>query len=202
MDAPLRLRFGHALHAVHAALELEPRIRAVAVDREADLLEAAELRLVEVDDLGLPAALFGVHRVHAVEVVRKQRRLLAARAAADLDDDAALVVRVARQKQNLELFRDARRVLARRIQLLRRHLAQLFVGLRVVEKLLRARSVRLGLFQRAVMLDDRRDLLVLLHQRRVLFPVRRDRGVVQFEVQLLIPVFKNRKIFKHSVFPF
>ena len=41
VDAPLRLRLGHALHAVRAALELEDRVGAVALDRERDVLEAA-----------------------------------------------------------------------------------------------------------------------------------------------------------------
>ena len=41
VDAPLRLGLGHALDAVRAALELEHRVRAVALDRERRLLQAA-----------------------------------------------------------------------------------------------------------------------------------------------------------------
>src|SRR5207237_8926716 len=43
VDAPLRLRLGHALDAVRAALPLEDGIRAVALERERGLLEAAGL---------------------------------------------------------------------------------------------------------------------------------------------------------------
>ena len=43
VDPALRLRLGHALHAVRPALVLEDRVRAVALDRERRLLEAAAL---------------------------------------------------------------------------------------------------------------------------------------------------------------
>ena len=163
-----------------AAFEFQPRIRAVAVDREADLLEAAKLRLVQADNLGFPAALFGVHRVHAVKVVGEERRLLAARAAANLDDDVPLIVRVAREQQNFELLRRLCCRVARFVQLLHRHLAQLLVGLGIVEQHLRTLDIGFRLFQLAVFLHDWRDFLVLLHQRLVLLTIRRHGRIVQF----------------------
>ncbi len=62
VDAPLRLGRRHALHAVHAALVLEVRPHAlrrvgrVALDRDLDVLVAAEVRLGALEQLGLPAA--------------------------------------------------------------------------------------------------------------------------------------------------
>ena len=42
---PLRLGLGHALHAMHAALEFQLREHPVAGDREDDFLVAADDRL-------------------------------------------------------------------------------------------------------------------------------------------------------------
>ena len=42
VDAALGLGLGHALHAVDAALELQPAVDAVALDQGDDLLDAAD----------------------------------------------------------------------------------------------------------------------------------------------------------------
>ena len=89
---------------MHAALELETRIRALALDHEADLLETAQLRFVSIDDFDAKAAGFGVHRIHSIQNAREQRRFLAAGARTDLHDHAAFVVRVFRQQQNFQFF--------------------------------------------------------------------------------------------------
>ena len=95
MDAPLRLGLRHALDAVRAALVLEDREGAVALDGEDDLLEAARLALVRRQDLGLEAAPLGVAGEHAVDVAGPERRLVAADALAHLDDHVLRVGRVA-----------------------------------------------------------------------------------------------------------
>ena len=104
MDAPARFRHRDALHAVAARLKLEPGPGPLALDDHADLLDAAELRLADVDDLELPALSLGVHAVHAVEVRREEHPLFPADAAADLHDDVLLIVRVLRQQQDLDLL--------------------------------------------------------------------------------------------------
>ena len=78
VDAPLRLGDRHALHAVHAGLELHLRVDLVAANAERDLLEAARVALGRVDLLDLPLLQLGVARVHAVEVAGEDRRLVAA----------------------------------------------------------------------------------------------------------------------------
>src|SRR5690606_9763860 len=55
VDAPLCLGLGHALDAVAARLELEPRINALAGDANDHFLVAAELRRTLRDELDLPA---------------------------------------------------------------------------------------------------------------------------------------------------
>ena len=103
MDAALRLGLRHALHAVAAGLELEARVRALADQARDHLLEAAELGHALRDDLHLPAAALGIARVHAEHVAGKQRGLVAAGAGAHLDEQVAIVVRVARQQRLLQL---------------------------------------------------------------------------------------------------
>ena len=80
----------------------------------------------------------GVARVHAEELGGEQARLVAAGAGADLEDDVAVVVRVARQQQELQLLLERVGLCASDAgQLLLRQLAHLVVG--VVEQRLRAR---------------------------------------------------------------
>jgi hypothetical protein len=51
VDAPARFGFRHTLHPVHAAFVFEAREDALAHDPRRDLLDAAELGLLPVDDL-------------------------------------------------------------------------------------------------------------------------------------------------------
>ena len=95
VDPALRLGLGHALHAVRAALPLEDRVRAVALDRERDLLVAAAVARARLELLDLEAAPLGVAREHPVEVAGPERRLVAADALAHLDDDVLAVGRIA-----------------------------------------------------------------------------------------------------------
>ena len=115
VDPPLRLGLGHPLDAVGAALELEDRVGALALDREGDLLEAADLGGRLREHLGREAALLGVAGEHLVEVAGEQRRLVAPGPGADLDDHVLGVVGVAldhRQPDLLfELLEPRRRLL-------------------------------------------------------------------------------------------
>ena len=103
VDPSLRLRLRHALHAVAARFELELRIGACPDDARDHLLVAAELGGRCRHDLDLPAVALGVARVHPEEVAREERRLVAAGAGADLEEDVALVVRVLRQQHLLQV---------------------------------------------------------------------------------------------------
>src|SRR5215831_10274761 len=90
VDAALRLGLRHA---VHAALEFEPREHVAAADLGAAFLEAAEPSLGEIEDLEPPAAPASIALVHAEEVGGEQRRLLAPGAGAHFEDRIALVSR-------------------------------------------------------------------------------------------------------------
>ena len=103
VDATRRLGRRHALHAMDAGLELHLAVHALALEREDDLLEPAGIGLGQGEHLLLPAARLREPAVHAIEIGREQRRLLAADTTADLDDDVLVVVRVARQEQLAQL---------------------------------------------------------------------------------------------------
>ncbi len=75
----------------------------VAGDAADDFLVAAKFRLVRRQYLDRPALALGEARVHAEKVAGEQRRLVTAGAGADFEDDALLVVGVARQQQLLQL---------------------------------------------------------------------------------------------------
>ena len=97
MDAPAAFGHRHALDAVDAAFELELGEHAGAGDIGDDFLEAADIVGVGADHLDPPALLGGIALVHAVEVGREQRRLVAAGAGADFEHGRALIGRIARQ---------------------------------------------------------------------------------------------------------
>ena len=99
VHAALRLGDRHALHAMHSALELEPRPHtvgrvALAPDRQGRVLVAAEVRDGLVEHRDSPAVPLGVSDVHARQVGGEQCRLLAALAGLDLEHDVVGVVRV------------------------------------------------------------------------------------------------------------
>ena len=104
MDASAGFRLRDTLHAVHAALVLEPGVGALAGDHKDDLLEPADAVLVDRDQLALPAVGLRVEIVHAVELCREQRGFVAARAGADLHHHVFLVVGVFGQQQDLQLL--------------------------------------------------------------------------------------------------
>ena len=104
VDTALRFRLGHALDAVDAAFVLEAAVCAAAAHFEDDLLEAAEVALVGVEDFDRPAVALGVAAVHAVEVAGEERCFVAAGGGTDLDDDVFFVERVFRDEGAAESF--------------------------------------------------------------------------------------------------
>ena len=90
---------GDALHAVGAGFVAQPAVDAGAGDLHDDFAVAAQLGFAGGQNLGLPAALFGVAQVHAQQVAGKEGAFVAAGAGADFDDGVAGVVGVARQQQ-------------------------------------------------------------------------------------------------------
>ena len=161
VHAAAGLRLRHALDAVDAGFKLESRIRPIAADDKVSFLNAAQLRIVVVEQLHAVPPLFRVHRIHAVEVGGKKRALLPAYAAADLDDDVFVVVRVARQEQHAQLVKKALFFRLGSVQFLLRHVLELGIGY----KLQRLHDVVLALLVRAVGLHHGGKLLLLARER-------------------------------------
>ena len=103
VDASLRFGFRHALHAVRAGLELEPRERALAFDARDDFLVAAVLAVARREDLDAPAAALGVARVHAEQIAGEDRGFVAAGAGAHFEEEVGVVAFVLRDQQHVEL---------------------------------------------------------------------------------------------------
>ena len=104
MDPPLGLGLRDPLDAVGAALVLEDRVGAVALDRERHLLEATDLGSALGEDLGAEAALLGVAGEHLVEIAGEQGRLVAPGPGTDLDEDVLVVVGVALDHRQADLL--------------------------------------------------------------------------------------------------
>src|SRR4051794_39566821 len=131
VDAALRLRLGHALDPVGAALVLEHRIRPVALDGE---------RVGAVgglERLDLEPAPVGVAAEHAVEVAGPDRRLVAAGTGPDLHDDVLVVVWVALEHGQADLLLELLHAPAGGLE----HLPHLGVVGALVEELLGAGGV-------------------------------------------------------------
>ncbi len=169
VDAPLRLGLGHALHAVAARLEFEPRVGALAADARDHFLVAAQLRGALGHDLDLPAPALGIARVHAEQVAGEERRLVAAGAGAHLEEQVALVVRVLGQQLLLQLRLELLHRRARALQLLLGVALHRRVG-RQVPGLLR---VALRLAEALVQVDQAGQLGVLARQPPELVHVAR-----------------------------
>ena len=90
---------------------------AACLDRDLDVLVAAEVGLLGVQDLGPPPATFGVPQVHPQQVGGEQRGLLAALACLDLEDDVLVVHRVAWHQQQGQPLGDALALCCRRVGL-------------------------------------------------------------------------------------
>src|SRR5439155_628770 len=127
VDAALRLRHRDALHAVHAALELQPAVGALALHEGDNLFEPAEAGRARGEHLHPPALSLGVAAVHAKQLGGEETRLLAARTGADLEHHVALVVRVARHEQPLEGCVELLETLLQPRKLAARQLPQLLV---------------------------------------------------------------------------
>ena len=86
------------------ALKFQAAVSLFSVNGKADLLDPAQLGVTETGDLHIPAPGLGVHGIHTVEGICKQRRLLAAHASPNLYDDVFPVVGIPGQQQDPDLL--------------------------------------------------------------------------------------------------
>src|SRR5260221_5080473 len=89
---------------MRAALPLEAAVRAVALQGERDLLEAAAVARARAELFDLEAEPLRVAREHPVDVARPERRLVAADALAHLEDHVLVIGGIARHHREPELL--------------------------------------------------------------------------------------------------
>src|SRR5271163_3521394 len=104
VDAPLRLCRRHALHAVHAALELQLGEGAAPDDFGDDFLVAAGRAFARGEHFDLPALRLRKFYIHSEEIAREQSGLVAARPGSNLENDVAVVGRVLRQERDADFL--------------------------------------------------------------------------------------------------
>mmetsp|Transcript_10708 Transcript_10708/g.39313 ORF Transcript_10708/g.39313 Transcript_10708/m.39313 type:complete len:366 (+) Transcript_10708:720-1817(+) len=121
VDAPLRLRRRHALHAVHARLELELAVDGVTRDLDGGLLVAARVGLGGAHQRRAPPLRLRVLGVQPHQVPGPDGGLVAAGARADLEHDVALVQRVLGKECPHDLLLQLRDALLQGGDLLERH---------------------------------------------------------------------------------
>ena len=162
MDASLGLGLGDALDAMRSGLELEARVHVFPGDAGDDFLVAAVFTGALAHHLHVPAVVGGVIVVHAEQVAGEDRRLIAAGGGADFEKDVAVVVRVFRQQQRLDIGFKFFDKPPRLRDFLLRHLAdgRIFV----LEHGLRGFQLLVGRAVIAVQLHHRIDFGVFLRQ--------------------------------------
>src|ERR1041384_4370372 len=198
VNAPGALRDRDALHAVHAALELEPAVSALALDEQNNFFESAQAGRVRAHDLDAPAAVLGVARVHARELGREQCRLVAAGAGANLKDHVPAVVGVFRQQKVFEARFELFFALAEQRELLLRHLAHRLV--RLAEQLLVRFDLLLGLLPVAIAEDELFEVRALLGDLGVFARFPRKRRIAHEAFELRITLFDFCEFVEHGLY--
>ena len=111
VNAALCFRGWHPLHTMSAGFEFQARIGTVANDAADHLFVATVFAGAFAKDFQAPAAHFGIACVHAHQITREQRRLVATGPGTYFQKYIARVVRIAWQQQQLQfprLFHAAR----------------------------------------------------------------------------------------------
>ena len=204
MNAPSRFRLRNALHAVNAGFVLEPRICPLTIHGKRHKLHAAESGFLHILRGNLKAAPFRVVHIHPVELRGKERRLLAAGARPDFEDDVLVVVRILRQQQNSELLLKLLHGLLRGGQLLAEHLLHLRVGLSL-QKLQRIADILFLLLILTERLHHRCKLVLLPAQRLKPLPIRGRFRRREFSCHILTAQTERRELILHRIlhlFPF
>src|SRR3989440_302734 len=188
VDAAARLGDRHTLHPVDAALELEPAPRAAALHEQDDVLETADAGGAPVHHLDLPALRLRVLGVHARELGGEQRRLVAAGAGADLDEDVPVVVGILGEDELLQLVFERGLARGQLVDLALRQLGQLAIAAlgQDVPGLAEPLEDVLVLGE---LLDDLLNVGVLFTQARVLGLLAEDRGVGESALDLMRALF-------------
>ena len=161
VDAARGFGFRDALDAVDAGFEFEAGEDIAPGDRGRRLLDAAESRVGQVEQLEAPALQRRIALVHPKKLSSKQGGFFAPRPGAHFEDGVALVILVARQQRRPDLRLQFGEALLDAAHFLFGERLQFGIGVRLGH-LLRGGQFALGAAQGLDTLDDRRQLTVFL----------------------------------------
>ena len=119
---------------------------------------AAQVAFGQRHDFGLPALKLAIALIHAQQIGREQRRLVAAGAGADFHDGRGIVGRVPRQKRDAQLVIELFQPLLQLGALLLRHVADFAFGGGIGDQRFGIGNLDLGLAIGAHGLDHRRQV--------------------------------------------
>jgi len=134
VDTATGLGDGHALHAVYAALVLEPGVGVVPLDLKDHFFVSADAGLIGTQQGGLPTLGSRIQGVHTVKIGREQGRFISSGSGTDLHDDVFGVPGISGDKQVPQLgLRLLQRLLSATQFLIdeRHHLGVLFLSSQV-----------------------------------------------------------------------
>ena len=100
VDAPLRFRGGHALHAVNATFKFQMGKSTLAKDIGDDFLIAAMLSIRCGNNFHFPSLRGGIALIHAEQIAGKDRGFIATSSGAHFKDYVALIGCVFGQQEN------------------------------------------------------------------------------------------------------
>ena len=198
VDTTGTFRSRHALHAMHARLELQPGEHAAARHRRDRLLVATDTGVGQLHDLELPAMVGSVALVHAKEIGCEQGSLVATRASTDFQDGILLVGRILGQQHALHRMLEFWQALAQR--------RCLFFGDRLHVGIGRHRlgilQFPLGLLPLVHRLDERPEIGILLRGRNELLRIERAGGKCRLQFGVTGHDLVELEQKRHEVQPF
>src|SRR5882672_4827777 len=203
VNAALGLRSGDSLDAVAAGFEFEPGVRALPDDAGDDLLVAPDIPRRFGYHLHLPTLALRVARIHTEQVTSEERRFVSSGSGTDLEEDIALIVRILRQEQLLQLRFERGEPLAAGLDFA----FGVSLHLRIGEQLLRFGDVLFGIAVSIEEFDDGLELRVLPREPAKLFHVTcrvlrgKQRADVDQPLALLIELCRDAGLHRITTAP-
>ena len=169
MNPPARFRLGHALDPVHAGFILHPRKDTLSGNFRRCFLVPADPGIGEGHRLKAPPPPFRIPLIHAKQIGREKRRLIAAGPGPYFENGILLVSRILGQQQNFQLVFDPGHARPGALQLFFSHLPHVGIAIGGHRLELRNLGLKAALFFDA--LHDRREFGIFLRQAHILVGV-------------------------------
>ena len=104
MDTSAGFCFRYTLYTVYTTFVFKSGIGSLTLDHKCNFLKSTDAILIETHHLCLPSSGFRILHIHTVDLCSKKCRLITACTCTDLHDNILTVIRILRQKQDLEFL--------------------------------------------------------------------------------------------------